>query len=449
MRALELVTSQPWLITTEALEMILAIAERTNDVDALATRTGRPLVNTRDVEMRDGIAIVSIVGPIFRYANLFTEISGATSTQMLARDLRVAFEDPLVRGVVLDINSPGGQAAGIHELAEMVYAARGSKPIVTYSGGEICSAAIWIGSAADEIIIDRTTIAGSIGAKLSLVDTSEAEARAGRRRIEIVSSQSPDKVLNASQDEGRAKIQKIVDDLAAVFVESVARNRDVDVQTVLTDFGRGGLMVGQNAVDAGLVDRLGSLESVIAELSDSTRNPQRRSFVMKPVNTAATPKGPIIVATTEELRAALDAGHTGAEITIQTMDLDAIKTTAKNEGIAEEQARSQAALTEARTQAVTAERKRISDLQAIGMKGFETELAAAITNGTDVATFAVDQTKLVKTRGVSVASLKTDAPAPVAHGGAQPGDGQTSAGSGWGKIVKSTNDRHKPAARRA
>lgn len=449
MRALELVTSQPWLITTEALEMILAIAERTNDVDALATRTGRPLVNTRDVEMRDGIAIVSVVGPIFRYANLFTEISGATSTQMLARDLRVAFEDPLVRGVVLDINSPGGQAAGIHELAEMVFAARGSKPIVTYSGGEIASAAIWIGSAADEIIIDRTTIAGSIGAKLSLVDTSEAEARAGRRRIEIVSSQSPDKVLNASQDEGRAKIQKIVDDLAAVFVEAVARNRGVDVQTVLTDFGRGGLMVGQNAVDAGLVDRLGSLESVIAELSDSTR-PQRRSFVpMKPATTA-TPKGPIVISTTDELRAALDAGHTGAEITVQTVDIEAIKATAKNEGVAEEQARSQAALTEARTQAVTTERKRIADLQAIGMKGFEAELTAAIANGTDVATFAVDQTKLVKTRGVSVASLKTDAPAPVAHGGAQPGDGQASAGGGWGKVVKRENDRNsKASARRA
>lgn len=107
-RALELAASQPWLMLPDALDNLLTISDRMGDPMALTTKRGEQLEDTRKVTMRNGVAVVPVVGPIFRYANLFTEISGATSTQILATDIQRALDDPKVRSIVLNIDSPGG-----------------------------------------------------------------------------------------------------------------------------------------------------------------------------------------------------------------------------------------------------------------------------------------------------------------------------------------------------
>jgi hypothetical protein len=118
-RAFELAASRPWLMLPDALDSLMAIADRQGDPEALEAKLGRPLDNTRMVTMRDGIAIIPVTGPIMRYANLFTRISGATSTQELATDLQTALDDPKVKGIILNVDSPGGEANGINELGDM------------------------------------------------------------------------------------------------------------------------------------------------------------------------------------------------------------------------------------------------------------------------------------------------------------------------------------------
>lgn len=78
---------------------------------------------------------------LFRYANMFTEISGANSTQILATDIRQALDNPAVKAIVLNIDSPEGVAGGINELADMIYAGRSQKRIVAYVCGTCASAA--------------------------------------------------------------------------------------------------------------------------------------------------------------------------------------------------------------------------------------------------------------------------------------------------------------------
>src|SRR6185503_19749583 len=74
MRAFVYAADRPWAITEAGLRQILEIAERSNaSPEAVAARLGRPLENTRTVEVRDGVAVIPVTGPIFRYANLFTE----------------------------------------------------------------------------------------------------------------------------------------------------------------------------------------------------------------------------------------------------------------------------------------------------------------------------------------------------------------------------------------
>lgn len=258
------IAGKPWLIQAEALQQIAAIVER-ESVHALATREGPKLEYTRTTQRRgNGVAVVPITGPIFRNANLFTDISGATSTQVLATDLQTAIDDPSVKSIVLNIDSPGGEATGINELAQMIFAARGRKPIKAYIGGTGASAAYWLASAADSITIDPTAVIGSIGVVMSVTDSSARDEKAGVKNIDIVSSQSPNKRLGASTEAGRAQAQTVVDALADVFVSAVARNRSVSTSKVVNDFGKGGVVVGIAAIKAGMADGIGSLESVIA-----------------------------------------------------------------------------------------------------------------------------------------------------------------------------------------
>ncbi|HHY0482735.1 TPA: S49 family peptidase [Vibrio parahaemolyticus] len=168
-----------------------------------------------------------------------------------------------MRGIVLNIDSPGGDANGIHELAEMIYQGRGQKPVIAYVGGDGASAAYWVATAADEVVVDATARLGSIGVVMTIKRTKDSE---DVETLEIVSSQSPNKRLDPGSKEGREAYQSRLDELADVFIDRVARNMAVERDTVLEEFGRGGILIGQNAVNKGMATRLGSLEGVIAEL---------------------------------------------------------------------------------------------------------------------------------------------------------------------------------------
>jgi ClpP class serine protease len=158
----------------------------------------------------------------------------------------------MIKSIVLNIDSPGGAVTGINELSAAVFAARGIKPVVAYVGGMMASAAYWVGSGASQIVMDATAIAGSIGVRMS-VQVQSPDPKVTTH--EIISSASPDKVQDVSTDAGRASAQRIVDDLASVFVGAVANHRGVSAEKVLADFGKGGVMVGAAAVAAGLANQ--------------------------------------------------------------------------------------------------------------------------------------------------------------------------------------------------
>ncbi len=258
-KAIDFILKEPWAIRQDALENIIAIANRKNDVEAVEARLGKPLNNTQTVTTRGDVAIVPVIGPIFRYANLFTRMSGATSLEVLARDFTAALDDPSINSIVLEIDSPGGMAAGISEFADMVRAA--NKKVVAYASNDSASAAYWIGAAAHEFVISDTAQLGSIGVIAGYGKDDDPEV------VRFISSQSPRKRLDMASEDDRAAMQGTIDDMADVFVNKVASFRGVSRETVLTSFGQGWVLVGERAVEAGMADRLGSLESVIAGLS--------------------------------------------------------------------------------------------------------------------------------------------------------------------------------------
>lgn len=264
--------NQPWAISEDGLQLVLAVhsrgelfAERL--ARARADVGGRDLENASAMIVVDGVAQIPIVGPLFRHASMLTDVSFATSYGDIAKDLRAALEDPEVTAIVLCIDSPGGEAAGVGELAERIRAAAAKKPVTAYAEGACCSAAYWLACGATEIVAAPSAWLGSIGVRIAVVDDAAAQEKIGVRRVEIVSSQSPGKRGEPIDDDVLARLQSRADELAEIFVQDVARFRGTDPERVLAEFGQGDVLIGGKAVAAGMADRIGSLDALMAQLS--------------------------------------------------------------------------------------------------------------------------------------------------------------------------------------
>ncbi len=261
MRAWNKATSQPWAITTDALTNILDVAARTNaSPEAVAAKLGRELHNQHPMTISNGVAVIPIIGALFRYANVFTQVSGASSYEMIAKDVSNAFTNPDVHTILLNIDSPGGEVNGCCELAQFIYGVRGKKPIIAYGSGDVASGAYWIASSCDNIIVSKTSSVGSIGVVGVYRDNKDDNT------VEIVSSQSPHKRCDIHDDDGRTRLQQRIDALANVFIDAVATYRNVSTEHVTEHFGGGDVFIGEHALQRGLVDRVSTLDNVLNQL---------------------------------------------------------------------------------------------------------------------------------------------------------------------------------------
>lgn len=261
---------KPWLMAPEALQDLRDIALRAREPDferaaQIAAERADRIRSAQMLSRRRGIAVLPIHGPIFPRANIFTEISGATSIDRLTAAFREARADKDVSAIALDIDSPGGAVTGVSEFAALVRAS--SKPVVAFASGMMASAAYWIGSAAHRVAASDTSWTGSIGvASMYYVDDDESV-------IEVVSSQSPLKRTDVRTDEGRAIAQRHVDELAEVFLNAVAGYRGVSRDFVATGFGRGDVFIGHSAARIGMVDTVTTFESLVREMRDEYSAP--------------------------------------------------------------------------------------------------------------------------------------------------------------------------------
>src|SRR5574337_207515 len=264
MNLLDVLTG-PWAIPPDKLLEIQAIyaaharGERA-DLPAIAARLGQPLdnkQNNRGYQMAGDVAVVPLSGVLAKKMNLFADISGGTSTEMIGAAVRAAAADPKARAIVLAVDSPGGTVDGTQALAATVRAAAGAKPTVAWVDGQAASAAYWVAAAADAVYAGAATdVLGSIGVVATHKDISAAEAQMG--------------------------IKAKVDELYAIFVADVARYRGVSTEQVLADMADGRTFMAAEAIDRGLADGLMPLDRLIAGLSSGELPHQRRGLGLPP-----------------------------------------------------------------------------------------------------------------------------------------------------------------------
>ena len=274
MNVLQVLTS-PWAIIPDNLfeiQEIYATHLRGEKIDikAVELAIGEPLNNEqKPYEVHNKIAVIPIHGVIAKRMNLFSQISGGTSTQKLGNDLMEAIRDPDIEAILLDVDSPGGTVDGTEDAANLILAARHKKPTVAWTDGMMASAAYWIGSAAEKVYISgKTPTVGSIGVVATHVDYSEYEKREGIKTTEVYAGKykriaSEHKPLSK---EGLQSIQDRVDYFYSLFVDAVAENRGVSAETVQSDMADGQLYIGQQAINAGLVDGVSTFDRLISDV---------------------------------------------------------------------------------------------------------------------------------------------------------------------------------------
>lgn len=282
--------TEPWLIVPAKLVEIISIYNRrlkqeNVDLEALKAQVGAK-EDEQGFTIENGVAVMPLQGIIGKRMNLFIQFSGGTSTQLFERDFKKAFADPVVKSILLLVDSPGGSVDGVQELANLIYENRGKKPVIAFTDGMMASAAYWISSAVDKIFISGdTTQVGSIGVVAAHVDISKAEERMGVKTTEIVAGKYKRIASRYAPltEEGKASIQEAVDHIYSVFVNDVARNRGVSEDKALS-MADGKVFMGKQAIEAGLADGVSVLSSLIDRFGRLTSSQMIRSMVKERLN---------------------------------------------------------------------------------------------------------------------------------------------------------------------
>jgi signal peptide peptidase SppA len=271
--------------------MLAGLEIAPNDL-AHATQAARAAILTNSVseqyqrdgqtpfEMADGIAVIEISGVLVHRGAWIGQSSGQTSYEGIAAQLSAAASDTAVRGIALEIDSFGGEVAGVFDLADAIRAARTAKPVWAFVAEHAFSAGYALASQADRIILPRTGAVGSIGVVVMHADLSGQLSDAGVTVTLIHSGahKVDGNPYTPLPEPVRDRIQAEIDSIRMLFAETVAagRGRHLNAEAALAT--EADCYRGADAVAAGLADEVCDSASAFATFGDALK---KRDFVRK------------------------------------------------------------------------------------------------------------------------------------------------------------------------
>lgn len=220
-----------------------------------------------------GIAVLPILGPIMRRPSWLSQACGFTTYQSITDSLIDLATMQEVRGVLLEIDSPGGEASGCSDAAELMRKVRlqTGKPVWAIANDCACSAAYALASSASRIWLTRTAEVGSIGVVCAHIDQSARDEKVGLKWTYIFAGEhkthgNPHEPLAA---EAYAAAKRDVDDLQTMFVKLVSQHRKMTPSAVRAT--KADTFRGNAAVRVGLADRVGTFDECIEAFAERVR----------------------------------------------------------------------------------------------------------------------------------------------------------------------------------
>ncbi len=312
-----------------------------------------------------GVAVIPVQGTLVQRSSGLDAESGLTSYARIGAEMRDALANAQVRAILMEIDSPGGEVAGLFDLADAIYQARDVKPVWAIANENAYSAAYAIASAAERITLPRSAGVGSIGVVAMHMDQSAKDAKQGYVYTPVFSGA---RKIDGSEhfplsDEARVSLQAEVDRLYGLFVSMVARNRGIDPDNVRAT--EAGWLNPVEAVAGGFADGIATFADTLAEL-------ERRAA---PSSGTTGARAAVHSVSKIRNRQMDDLENTVAEAPDKTPDTPVDDVRPVNEDALRE---------EGRQEGKTAERKRIAAILAAPEADGRADLARSLATETDL-----------------------------------------------------------------
>lgn len=245
-----------------------------------------PAPRERDYEIVGGVAVLSLCG-VMSKSGVGDSMTRTVSTTLLRRDLRLASSDPAVRSILLLVDSPGGVAAGTHDLAaEVARIVASGMEVVSFIEDCGCSAAYWVASQATRIVANTSAIIGSIGTYAVVDDVSKMYESRGITTHVIRAGRFKGAGVDGTPvtDEQIAEWQREVDAINALFLRDVSRGRRMSDDQV-NAIADGRCHIASEALRLGLIDEVGTIDGIVSVLN------VKKELIAMPVGICKLPDG--------------------------------------------------------------------------------------------------------------------------------------------------------------
>jgi len=218
---------------------------------------------------KGAVAIIPVRGVIAHRMNALGMSSGGASCESIGAMIDSVKDDPNIREIAYDFDTPGGSVTGLQELAAKMFALRGVKKQTAIVNGLCCSAGVHLASQCDEIVSIPSGMTGSIGVFSAHQDLSDLLKKEGVTitLIKAGKYKTENNPFEPLTEEGKADIQAKVDEAYAIFVRDVARGRGVTPAAVRGGYGEGRTLTAKDAKAAGLIDRIATMDETLARLT--------------------------------------------------------------------------------------------------------------------------------------------------------------------------------------
>ncbi|MEH2476239.1 signal peptide peptidase SppA [Nitrobacteraceae bacterium AZCC 2161] len=271
LRILSAFAGQPWAMQPEKLEAISAFLMFKARGGTLSQDEVQARISDRRAEQTvkspGGIAVLPVSGVISQRMGMMQDISGGTSTDALSQQFDAALADDTVKAIIFAHDSPGGGTYGVDELATKIRDARGIKPIVAQVDSLCASAAYYLASQCDEIVVTPGGEAGSIGVYSVHEDISKMLEKEGITPTLIKAQNGVHKAetanINPLSAEAHDYLQQRVNLAEDAFIKAVADGRKVTQAQVRDNFGKGRMFGAQELVKRGMADRVGTMQDTL------------------------------------------------------------------------------------------------------------------------------------------------------------------------------------------
>lgn len=234
-----------------------------------------------------GIAVIDIFGVLAHRGGFDANSAYVLGYDRIAKSLNAAMLDAEVKAVMLQMDSPGGEVSGVFELAQQIREWGSIKPIKSAISSLSASANYLLASATSEIVITDTGMAGSIGIVMRHADISAMAAMEG---IKITHIFAGARKIDGNQfsplsEDVQKRFQADVDSLYTLFVNAVSQYRKLSADAIRGQ--EAGVFTGQDAIKAGLADRIATPDQLLAEMQQSYSKSNRGFSMTTPTTLTA------------------------------------------------------------------------------------------------------------------------------------------------------------------